>query len=80
MRYKITLNMPSRRGAVVHQILCEHASRDLHDFMETWSDDGFIIVNELYNQDDGSLKINGEIALTYEIGAKVSYMEGLAED
>lgn len=73
-KYKITLNMPSKRGAMVHQVLCIHPADTLLELMQQWRDEGFIIVTELYNQDDGKLAPNGEIALTDMIGAKVSYL------
>jgi len=65
--------MPSRRGGPVHQILCEHSAASIEDLMAQWRDEGYIVVNELYNQDDGSLKANGDIAITDMIGAKVAY-------
>lgn len=73
-KFKITLNMPSKRGGQVHQVLCIHGAETLEAFMAQWRDEGFIVVTELYNQDDGSLKPNCEIALTDAIGAKVSYL------
>lgn len=74
-RFKITLNMPSRRGGPIHQILCEHSAETIEEFMAQWRDEGYVIVDEFYNQDDGSLKLNGQIAITDAIGAKVAYMD-----
>ena len=74
MRFKITLNMPSRRGNLVHQILCEHASDSIHEFLREWRDEDYIVVTELYNQDDGTLVLHEDIGLTFSLGAKVSLM------
>jgi hypothetical protein len=76
MRFKITLNMPTRRGDVyVHQVLCEHPAASVEEFMRQWFDDGYIVVEELYINDDKKLYGNGAVGLTVSLQAKVKELE-----
>ena len=50
MRFMITLVMPSRNNALVHQVIAEHAAGSLDDFYEDVSASDFILVDEYYVQ------------------------------
>jgi hypothetical protein len=51
------MNMPSRNGNGVHQIIVEpKGSQTLADFVYAINDTNFIIVNEFYKDNDGSSK------------------------
>jgi hypothetical protein len=54
MKFFITMNMPSRSGGSVHQIIGEHSAGSLEEF---------------YNKNDGTMFSHGEIVLnTMHIG------------
>lgn len=75
MRFKITLNMPSRKGYSVHQVFAEHPADSIEDFMREFADDGFIVVNELYKDgDDGVLRPHGELGISYMLGCKIALL------
>ncbi len=48
MLYQITMNMPAREGAAVHQIICEHTAESLRAFVDVLAHSEFIIVFEFY--------------------------------
>jgi len=52
MRFMITLNMPSRKGELVHQVICEYPVADLEEFMDTLNECDFIRVEEFYSKPD----------------------------
>lgn len=81
MRYQITLNMPSRSGALVHQITCEHPAETLQELVNAMDGEEFIIVEEFYKNnaipagEKDHITQKGPIALsTMQIG-KIT-MEG----
>lgn len=53
MRFMVTMNMPNSRGeGYVHQLIVEHASDNCEQFCAVMSDDPFILVRQLYFDDD----------------------------
>lgn len=52
MRFQITMNMPARSGSAVHQIIGEHPARDLGELVDILSNSDFIVVEELYKDND----------------------------
>lgn len=52
MRFQITMNMPSRSGNSVHQIIGDHPARDLAEMVDIISSSDFIIVDEIYKDND----------------------------
>jgi hypothetical protein len=74
MRFYITMNMPSRSGSNIHQIIAEHPARSLDEFNEILSDSEFVVVEEFYRKQEGSFYSVGDIILnTMHIGkVKVS--------
>lgn len=54
MRFQITMNMPSRSGNSVHQIIGEHPARDLEDLVDILSRADFIIVDEIYKDNEAA--------------------------
>jgi hypothetical protein len=49
----VTMNMPNGRGeGYVHQLIVEHPSTDCRDFCAVLSDDPFVLVRQLYFDDD----------------------------
>lgn len=53
MRFQITMNMPSRSGSAVHQIIGEHPARGLDELVDILSNSDFIIVDEIYKDNEG---------------------------
>jgi len=54
MRLLITMNMPSRKGELVHQVICEYPCDTLFDFFATLLETDFIFVEEFYRKSDGT--------------------------
>ena len=52
MRFKITMNMPSRSGNSVHQIIGEHPAQSLEELTQVMSHADFIVVDEIYKDND----------------------------
>lgn len=68
MRFQITMNMPSRSGNSVHQIIGEHPAQSLEELADEMRDSDFIIVDEIYkdsvtNGGAGNFYSVGKIAL-----------------
>jgi len=69
MRFYITMNMPSRSGNSIHQVVGEHHAASLEEFHETLNDVDFVMVEEFYKNQLGKFYSMGEIILnTMHIG------------
>jgi len=72
MRFQITLNMPSRAGNPVHQIIGESAARSLQEFLEELQENEFVIVREIYkDQESGDYYPVGEVAINPSVIGKI---------
>ncbi len=54
MRLLITLNMPSRKGELVHQVVCEYPVSSIEAFHDALNDSDFILVEEFYRKPDNA--------------------------
>ena len=71
MIFQITMNMPSYGNALVHQILGEHPSASLEDFLEELAANDFIVVTEWYRSaDTGKPVKKGDIILQTNLCGK----------
>jgi len=53
MKFMVTMNMPNyRQDGIVHQLIVEHPSEDCEEFCEVLSDAPFVLVRQLYFDDD----------------------------
>jgi hypothetical protein len=53
MKFMITMNMPNSRGdALSHQLIVEHPSENCAEFCNVLSDDPFVLVRQLFFDDD----------------------------
>ncbi len=70
MKFLVTLNMPSRKGELVHQVVCEHPATDLAEFMDAIQDADFIMVEEFYRKPDnaGFFPVGEMVLNTMHIG------------
>lgn len=70
MRLLITLNMPSRKGELVHQVVCEYPVDSIEAFHDTINDSDFILVEEFYRKPDnaGFFSVGMMILNTMHIG------------
>ena len=72
MRFSITMNMPSYQGNLVHQIVVEHKSASLEEFIDEISNRDFIIVEEFYlDGRNGTSYSRGMLALSYQHIGKI---------
>jgi hypothetical protein len=46
------MNMPSRSGNSVHQIIGDHPAKSLSELIDVMSQSDFIIVEEVYKEND----------------------------
>lgn len=70
MRFLVTLNMPSRKGELVHQVVCEYPAKSITDFLNAINDSDFILVEEFYRKPDnaGFFSVGMMILNTMHIG------------
>ena len=54
MRFLVTLNMPSRKGELVHQVVCFYPVNSIAEFMDAINDADFILVEEFYRKPDNA--------------------------
>lgn len=72
MKFVITMNMPSYQGNLVHQLVVEHKSETLEDFVQALSENDFVIVEEFYlDSRTGSSYSRGRLALNYQHIGKI---------
>jgi hypothetical protein len=75
MRFYITMNMPSRGGSSVHQVIGEHEAESLEEFSDLLNDVEFVVVEEFYRKQDGGLYSVGRIVLNTMYIGKVKVSE-----
>jgi hypothetical protein len=70
MKFLITMNMPSRKGEMVHQVVCEYHSKNLSDFFVELLNNDFILVEEFYRKPEngGFYSVGMVILNTMHIG------------
>lgn len=71
MRFIITLNMPSRKD-LIHQIIADHSAPSVEAFWGVVANQGYIVVEELYWDDNKELFVNGPIGLGESVIGKVA--------
>jgi len=73
MKLLITMNMPARAGALVHQVYAEYDCDTLQDFMNVLMENEFLIVEELYRDREIATKFTpvGQVVLNYRYIGKV---------
>jgi hypothetical protein len=54
MRFLITMNMPSRAGSAIHQIIAEYPVNTLAEFLGALDRHDFIVVEEFYKDPEGA--------------------------
>ena len=83
MRFNFTLNMPSRSGNAVHQIIGEYPAKSLADLLAAIAATDFLLVEEFYVKRDSSdistLESAGPIALNPLFIGKIKETEGRAK-
>ena len=70
MRFLITLNMPSRKGELVHQVICEYPVSSIEELLEDLNERDFIIAEEFYRKPDnaGFYRVGMMVLNTMHIG------------
>jgi hypothetical protein len=64
------MNMPSRKGEMVHQIVCRYPVESIESFLEVINESDFILVEEFYRKPDnaGFFPVGMVIINTMHIG------------
>lgn len=70
MRFLVTLNMPSRKGELVHQVVFEYPATSIGGFLDVINDNDFILGEEFYRKPDnaGFYSVGMMILNTMHIG------------
>ena len=72
MRFIFTLNMASKAGNPVHQIIGDHPAKTLEDLVSVLIDDGVVVVDEIYRDNNsGNYYSVGPIAITSSVIGKM---------
>jgi hypothetical protein len=72
MRFAITLNMPSHKGNLVHQVVGDYPVDSLEEFLDELAECEFIIVDEIYKDDiTKESRVNGPIGINRLFVGKV---------
>lgn len=71
MRFLVTMNMPTKSGNVVHQIMAEHPAESLDDFKTALESEDFLEVEEFYRNQDGEYYSTGNVLLNHRFVGKV---------
>jgi|APCry1669193181_1035450.scaffolds.fasta_scaffold152530_1 hypothetical protein len=71
MRFLVTMNMPTKNGSSVHQIMAEHPSDSLESFKEALESEDFIEVEEFYRNTEGEYYSTGNVLLNHTHVGKV---------
>jgi hypothetical protein len=72
MRFILTLNMPSKAGNSVHQIMGDHPANTLEELATVLIDDGLIVLDEIYKDNNsGTYYSVGPIIITAHVIGKV---------
>lgn len=83
MKFKFTMNMPSRNGNPVHQVIGEHSAESLEAMLGELGQSDFVLVDEFYvDSAHGSapgaslsLRHNGQVILNAMFIGKVAVLE-----
>jgi hypothetical protein len=64
------MNMPSRKGEMVHQIVCRYPVKSIEEFLDVINESDFILVEEFYRKPDnaGFFPVGMVIINTMHIG------------
>lgn len=62
-RFLITMNMPTRNGSPIHQVICEHEAKTVAEFLMIVGDEDFFTVEEFYRDASGNYFSAGIVAL-----------------
>ena len=80
MRFLITMNMPSYSNNLVHQMIVEHESKTLDEFVMALCNEDFIIVEEFYkNPADGVSYSRGNVALNHRFVGKIKILNNASQ-
>lgn len=72
MRFQITLNMPSKNGNPVHQVIGDANVKSLEEFVDLMEKSLFVIVREIYrDQETGDYYPVGDMAINPNVIGKI---------
>lgn len=73
MKFLVTMSMPSYSGNLVHQMIVEHPSDGLEEFVEALTRNDFVIVEEFYkiNNSNDEYSSRGMVVLNHRYVGKI---------
>ena len=76
MRFEIIMNMPVKKGDLVHRLIVEHPAQSLEQFVDELTEFDFVIVEEFFPDDTiRDYKSHGMIALNRRVVGKIKKWE-----
>ena len=81
--FVLTLNMPARSGATIHQVYAEHKAENLHEFLMALEEGEFIIIEEQYRKSTAGRNeffLKGPTLINTRFIGKVSIFNSSKED
>lgn len=81
MRFLITMNMPSRSGNTIHQIIAEYPTPSLAEFLRALETMDFVIVEEYYKDPESARGVPsyypvGQTAINHRYIGKIKVLSG----
>jgi len=70
-RFLITMNMPTKSGSSVHQLIAEHPATSLEEFCNDLQSNDFVIVDEYYKDTYGEYYNTGRTMINHRFVGKV---------
>lgn len=71
MRFLITMNMPSKSGNAIHQIIAEHPAESIDEMREALESNDFIEIEEFYKNLQGDYYSTGRVLINHKFVGKV---------
>lgn len=73
--FEVILNMPVRNTGgpqqLIHRIICRHPSQSLEEITKELQTHDYLIVEEMYPNESGTLQNHGPIALNHRYIGKI---------
>lgn len=76
MRFEVIMNMPTKKGDLIHRLVVEHPARNIVEFVNELTEFDFVIVEEFFPDDNiGAYKSHGLAAINRRYVGKIKQWE-----